>query len=98
MPGDIEIMTQASSSLERLDAHSAIIAIQLIESGKNEKAVRFLCRPIADYYYMYTSAGWPKDERSLKVREMIGQLISTNEIVANEMTNRMANYQVGGTN
>ena len=94
---DVELMTQAMRSSERLDAHSAIFAINLIQSGENEKAIRFLCRPIADYYYMYTIPGWPTDERSVKLRDMIQQLITTNKIVANEMTNRMANYQMPGT-
>ena len=92
MTGDVEIMTQAMNSSERLDAHSAIIAIQLIQSGENQKAVRFLCRPIADYYYMYTSDGWPKDQRSVKVRDMIRQFITTNIVVADEMAKRKANY------
>jgi len=93
---DVELMTQAINSYQRLDAHSAIVAIDLIESGENQKAVRFLCRPIADYYYMYTSDGWPKDERSIKLRAMIEQVVSTNKIVADEMTNRMVNYEMPG--
>lgn len=94
---DVELMTQSMRSSERLDALSAIFAINLIQSGENQKAVRFLCRPIADYYYMYTMPGWPTDERSVKTRNMIQQLITTNRIVADEMTNRMANYQIQRT-
>jgi hypothetical protein len=88
----VEEMQQPIESLDRLDAASAIRAIEIIQSGQTQKAVRFLCRPIADYYYMYSSDGWPKDERSMKLRAMIEQFVSTNKIVAEEMTNRVANY------
>jgi hypothetical protein len=94
MKDTVELMSQAMRSSERLDAHSAIVAIGLVESGQTQKTIRFLCRPIADYYYLYTSDGWPKDVRSVQLRTMIQQLVSTNKIVAEEMTNRLANYGI----
>jgi hypothetical protein len=93
----LEQSVQAIDSGNRLDAVYAMRAIEIIESGQTQNAVRFLCKPIADYYYVYTIDGWPKDERSIKLRAQIKQFTSTNQIVAEEMTNRMLNYKIRKT-
>jgi hypothetical protein len=92
----VQQMLQEMDSHNQLDAARAIRAIEIIESGRNQSAVQFLCRPIADYYYMYSIYAGTNDEHAAKLRARIENLIRTNQIVANEMTNEMTFYQMPG--
>ena len=92
----VEQMMQEIESSDGVQAARAIRAIELIESGETQKAVQLLSRPIVDYYYFYAIHAGTNEERPLKMRAMIEQLVSTNKIVADEMTNQMVNYEIHG--
>ncbi len=88
----LELGSQEMESSSREEAGRAIRAIQLIESGKAPEAVRVLSHPIVEYYYVYAMDAGKNDEPRLKTRAMIEQLISTNRIVAEEITNSRADF------
>jgi hypothetical protein len=54
--------------------------VGLIESGDRSNAVRILSRPIADYYQQYAVYG--ATDKARKLRALIEQLASTNQVVA----------------
>jgi hypothetical protein len=89
-------MVQTMESSDALAAATSIRAIGLIESDDTQKAVQLLSRPIAHYYYIYADTG-TNDERSTKLRGLIEQLISTNKIVADAITNQMVDCQMPGS-
>jgi len=91
----VEQMVQGIESSDRLETANAIRAIGLIESGETQKAVQLLSRPIVDYYYIYAVHACTNEER-LRLRSEIEQLASTNQVVATEITNRMANFEIHG--
>ena|ERR1017187_3260619 len=91
----VEQMMQTIESSDALAAATSIRAIGSIQSGDMQRAVQLLSRPIANYYYIYTNDG-TNDKRSTKLRALIEQLISTNKIAADEITNQMVNYEMPG--
>ena len=87
-------MLQTMESQDGEEAARDVRAIKLIESGETQNAVQMLSRPIPQYYYLYAiHAG---TDRQRKMRAMIEELVSTNKIVADEMTNQMANFEIHG--
>lgn len=81
----VSTMVQGTESSDAVAAGRSVRAIELIESGQTEKAVRMLSRPIADYYSEYGSH--PNTERRRQTRAIIEELMATNKIVAFEVTN-----------
>lgn len=92
----IQQMVQGTESSDALAAATSIEAIGLIESGDTQKAVRFLSGPIAHYYYLYAINAGTNKERRLEMRALTEQLIDTDTIVADEITNEAVNYQLSG--
>jgi hypothetical protein len=68
-------------SSDREHAAEASRVVELIESGDRSNAVRILSRPIADYYQQYASSAATED-RARKLRTLIEQLASTNQVIA----------------
>ena len=90
----VEQAMQTERSSSGVQAARDVRAIELIESGETQRAVQMLCQPIAEYYYSYAiDAG---TDRERKLRAMIEQLVSTNKIVAAEITNRAQYYEIHG--
>ena len=83
---------QATKSSDREQAARDVQAIELIESGETQKAVQMLSRPIGYYYYLY--AADIDTNLDLKTRAMIDLLASSNQIVAAEMTNQKASFDL----
>lgn len=81
----VSTMVQGTESPDAAAAGRSVRAIELIESGQTEKAVRMLSRPIAEYYSSYASH--PDTDLRRKTRAMIEELIATNKTVAFEVTN-----------
>jgi uncharacterized protein YneF (UPF0154 family) len=67
-------------SSEGDQATEASRVIELIESGDRSNAVRILSRPVADYYQAY--AVFAVTDRDRKLRTLIEQLASTNQVIA----------------
>ena len=83
---------QATKSSDREQEARDVRAIELIESGETQKAVQLLSRPIGYYYYLY--AADVDTNLDLKARAMIDRLASSNQIVAAEMTNQKASFDL----
>jgi hypothetical protein len=77
----VQQMVEGGESSDRYKAVLAARAIESIESGNPQEAVRLLSTPVAHYYSVYTEAGG-KDERRAEIRALIEQLASTNQVVA----------------
>jgi len=92
----VEQMMQTMESSDGAEAARDILAIGLIGSGDTQKTVQLLSKPIAGYYYMYAIHAGTNDERAEKLRAQIEQLASTNQVVATEITNQMANFEIHG--
>ena len=88
----VKLMVDGMESSAGVQAGRDIRAIQMIQSGEITNAVQTLSYPIADYYYLF--AIHANTDREHKMRAMIEELISTNKIVADEMTNQMVNYEI----
>ncbi|HEY4416833.1 MAG TPA: hypothetical protein VGO57_14170 [Verrucomicrobiae bacterium] len=73
---------------ERLEAAKAIREIEMIQAGESNSIVRLLSKPIVNYYYLNTHLPH-NDEQTKKMLVLIEQFASTNQLVANEITNRM---------
>jgi hypothetical protein len=82
---------QAIERCEAVEAAHGVRAVTLIQSGENDKAVRFLCAPIAHYYYIYSTTAL-QDRRGSQLRILIEELVKTNELVADEMNRYKTNY------
>ena len=67
-------------SSEGDQAAEASRVIELIESGDRSNAVRILSRPVAEYYQAY--AVFAATDRDRKLRTLIEQLASTNQVIA----------------
>lgn len=81
-------MVQATESSDATEAARDARAIALIDSGQTESAVRLLCAPLANYYYIY-GTNTDQGNRS-KVHVLIENLIKSNNTVAKEITNHLA--------
>jgi uncharacterized protein YneF (UPF0154 family) len=90
----VEQMLKTIESQDGEEAARDVRAIELIESGEAQNAVQMLSKPIPQYYYLYAVHAATDQER--KMRDMIEQLVSTNKIVADEMTNQMVNFEING--
>jgi len=86
----VEQMMLGIESSDGVQAARAIRSIELIGSGETQKAVQLLSRPIADYYCFYSIHAGTNEDRPLKILTMIEQLVRTNKIVADEISNQMA--------
>jgi hypothetical protein len=87
----VKLMLDGGETSEAEHAARATRAIELIESGEPQKAVELLSRPIAYYYSLY--ADHADTERRRRLCAMIAQLVSTNKIVAEQITNEMSYSQ-----
>jgi hypothetical protein len=84
----VNLMLEGSESSETVQAARATRAIELIESGETQKAVQILSKPIAYYYSLYADHADTEGRR--RTCAMIEELVSTNKIVAVEVTNEMS--------
>jgi hypothetical protein len=90
-----QLLMQESEDDNAIATVYDIAAIRLIESGETQKSMRSLSVPIARYYYLYAIHAGTNEDR-LKLLAQIEQLMRTNQVVANEITNQMANYEIHG--
>jgi hypothetical protein len=77
----VKLMMEGMESADGEHAAEAARAIELINSGESSNAVQLLSSPIANYYHWY--AVYADTDRERRLRAMIEQLASTNQIVAN---------------
>ena len=78
---------QALHNTEVDDCMAAIIAVRtipLVEAGETNKAIQWLVKPIGSYYRVYATRAGTNEER-LRLRTMIEQLASTNQMVNTEI-------------
>ena len=80
----VQQLVESGESSDALLATFSVKTIGLIESGQNQKAVQMLSFPLAHYYYTYSSSQFTNKQR-LKLRAMIEELASTNQMVAAQM-------------
>jgi hypothetical protein len=73
-------MVEAGESSDGAEAARAARAIQFIDAGQHEEAVRLLSGPVAHYYSVYGALN--TNERRSKVRSLIEELAKTNQVVA----------------
>jgi len=85
----VQQMLQTIESADRVQAARDVQAITLIESGETLKAIRSLCVPIANYCDVYT-VRTNDTEAQLRLRVLIQELMQTNRVAAQEISNRMA--------
>ena len=93
----VQQMLQTVESSAGAEAGRDARAIGLIQGGETQQAVHLLCTPIAYYYDIYEN-DIVKDERRSRVRALIEELVRTNTIVAEEMTNHRTRYELKGGN
>lgn len=90
-----EIVQQMVEGLKSSDgehAARAVRAIEFIESGEPQQAVRLLSGPIASYYTIYGVDG--ATERQSKLRSLIEELARTNQVVAARIAELTTDSQV----
>ena len=88
----VHLMVEAGESSDGEQAARAARAIQFIDSGQPQEAVRLLSGPIAHYYSVYGALS--ANERRSKVRSLIEQLAKTNQAVAARIAEAATNAQV----
>ena len=69
-------------------------AIGLVESGKNEEVVRFLCSPIVRYYYTHAVHAGTNDPAAVRMRDSIEQMASKNKILADQIVRQKKNFEM----
>jgi hypothetical protein len=74
------------------EAVYAIKAVQLIEAGNTDFAVKVLATPIASYYRLYAIQPGTNEHR-LRARAVIDELARTNSTVAAAIQSEMAGHQ-----
>ena len=84
----MQAMVESLESSQAMIAAMSASTISLIDSGQDQKAVQMLSFPIASYYFIYASSTFTNAQR-LKVRAMIDNLASTNQIVAAQIAEEM---------
>lgn len=84
----VEQMQQPIESGDREHAARAIRAIEAIQAGESSNAVRLLSRPIVDYYY-FNAKLIHNDQRTKDMLAWIERFASTNQFIADEITNEM---------
>jgi hypothetical protein len=78
---------QEMHNVEVDDSMAAIIAVKTIpfvEAGETNKAIQWLVKPVGSYYRVYATRAGTNEER-LRLRTMIEQLASTNQMVNAEI-------------
>jgi hypothetical protein len=88
------LMEGREESLSGVETARDVRAIEFIESGETKRAVQLLSHPIAHHYYSY--AIHASTDRGRKLRALVEQLVSTNKILADEMTNQAKYYDLSG--
>ena len=83
-------MQEREESSSGVEAARDVRAIEFIESGETKRAVQLLSHPIADHYYSYAINA--STNRRRKLRALIEQLVSTNRLVADELSNQAHYY------
>jgi hypothetical protein len=74
-------MIQGMESSQRLAAARGVRAIELIQSGQTQQAIRMFSVPVADFYSWYAPLAH-NDEETKKLLVWIEQAASTNAAVA----------------
>jgi hypothetical protein len=77
----VALAVQGAESSDALTAALWARAIQFIESGQTQQAVQLLSGPVAHYYALYGDTV-SNDERSMKLRALIQELASSNQVVS----------------
>lgn len=88
----INQMLEAIESAESANAARSVRVIQLLDAGEKQAAVKLLCTPIASVYRDYSGRGLP-DERKNRLRVLIDELASSNQVVAAEISNNPATVE-----
>jgi hypothetical protein len=78
-------MVDGIESADGAHAAEATRVVEFIQAGESSNAMRMLSRPIADYYQQY--AVRPDTDRRQRLRAMIEQLASTNQVVSDAIHN-----------
>jgi hypothetical protein len=79
--GIVRQVVEDDESADRKRALMALRAIEVIQSGDTQLAMRLLSTPVAHYYTVYEAPGGDKEKRA-ETRTLIEQLAKTNQIVA----------------
>ncbi len=83
----VKLLVEGGESSEAEHAARAARAIELIETGQPQTAVQILSKPVAHYYCLYSDRA-DTDVRQ-RICAMVAQLVSTNQVVAEEVSNEM---------
>jgi len=88
----VQQMVEGGESSDGEHAARAARAIQFIDSGQPQEAVRLLSAPIAHYYLEYGELS--VNERRSRVRSLIEGLAKTNQVVAARIAEAATNSQI----
>ena len=84
----VQMLVESGESSDALMASISARTISLIDSGQDQQAVQMLSFPIAHYYYIYASSEFTNAQR-LKLRALIDNLASSNQVVAAQIATKM---------
>ena len=87
-------MTQSLENADAVAAKSSMTAIDLVESGKNEELVRFLCSPIVRYYYTHAVHAGTNEPAVVRMRGSIEQMANRNKILADQLVKQKKNFEM----
>ncbi len=87
----VQQMVEGGESSDGEHAARAARAIQFIDAGQPQEAVRLLSGPVAHYYSVYGALS--TNERRSKVRSLIEGLAKTNQVVAARIAEATTNSQ-----
>ena len=85
----VQQLVESTESSDALMAGMSARTISLIDSGQDQQAVQMLSFPIAQYYYIYASSEFTNAQR-LKLRVLIDNLASSNQVVAAQIAKEMS--------
>jgi hypothetical protein len=88
----VQQMVEGGESSDSEHAARAARAIQFIDSGQPQEAVRLLSGPIAHYYSVYGDLSL--NEGRSKVRSLIEGVAKTNQVVAARIAEAATNSQI----
>jgi hypothetical protein len=86
----VQQMVKTRESSDHEKAARAVLAIEMIESGDTQQALRLLSYPIGTYYSEYADIR-RHDEHSTNLIARIEQLAKTNAIVASRIVEAITN-------
>lgn len=89
----VQEMVEHTRGSEEERAARATLAIEAMQSGRSNEAVRLLAMPIAYYHALYADS-LGKDERTRRLLARIDELAKTNQLVAARIAEGATNYRI----